>query len=529
MRDFQFPGRSTAHGVNGMAATSHPAATLAAVDILRAGGNAVDAAIAASATLCVVEPQSTGIGGDCFALYAPGGDMTKAVSINGSGAAPAKADVEWFTDQGMAHISVNSVHAVTVPGAIDAWAALLRDHGTMSFDGLFKTAIDYAEDGFAVSPRVSRDWARQADRLAKDANARKVYLPGGRAPQVGEVRKNPWLAETLRTIAAEGRDGFYTGRVAEDIVGYLNSLGGLHTLDDFAGHASELGAPIQTSYRDYHISTAPPNNPGITTLIMLNILEGFDLAALESQGSARLHLMGEATRLAYDAREKFVADPRHVDMPLDRLLSKEFAAELRAKISPDRALELDYIRPPGHADTIFLSVVDRDRNAISFINSTFYPFGSALVTPNTGITLQNRGAGFRLQPGHPNCIAPGKRPLHTITPGMLSKDARCVMPFGVMGGQYQPMGQSQVVTNIVDYGMDPQEALDMARSFHFDETFQLELGISDQVERELQALGHKTMRMETPHGGGQAIWIDWRNGALIGGSDPRKDGMALGY
>ena len=529
MRDFQFPGRSTAHGVNGMAATSHPAATLAAVDILRAGGNAVDAAIAASATLCVVEPQSTGIGGDCFALYAPGGEMARALSVNGSGAAPARAEAAWFADQGMTHISINSVHAVTVPGAVDAWASLLAEHGSMSFERVFKAAIAYAEDGFVVSPRVSRDWAGAAERLARDANAAKVYLPGGRAPGLGEVHKNPWLAETLRTIAAEGRDGFYSGRVAEDIVGYLNSLGGLHSLDDFAAHKGESGAPIQTGYRGYEISTVPPNNPGITTLIMLNILEGFDLAALDPQGSARLHLQGEATRLAYQARETFVGDPRQAEVPLDKLLSKDFAAELRARIDPARALEMDYIRPPGHPDTIYLSVVDAERNAISFINSVFYPFGSALVTPNTGIALQNRGAGFRIQPGHPNCIAPGKRPLHTITPGMLSREGRCVMPYGVMGGQYQPVGQSQVVSNVVDYGMDPQEAIDMARSFHFDETFQLESGISAGVEAELQALGHRTMRMETPHGGGQAIWIDWQNGTLMGGSDPRKDGIALGY
>jgi len=529
MRDFHFPGRSTAHGVNGVAATSHPAATLAAIDILRAGGNAVDAAIAASATLCVVEPQSTGIGGDCFAVYAPGGDMSKAVSVNGSGAAPANANVERFVDQGMSHISVNSVHSVTVPGAIAAWDQMLRDHGTMSFDQVFKTAIDYAEDGYVVSPRVSRDWAGQAERLANDANATRVYMPEGRAPTRGEIHKNPWLAETLRTIAAEGRDGFYTGRVAEDIVSYLNSLGGLHALDDLAAHETEISAPIQTSYRDYAISTVPPNNSGITTLIMLNILEGFDLASLDPHGSARLHLLSEATRLAYNARETYVGDPRQADVPMDKLLSKEFADEMRAKIDPAKAMELDYIRPPGHPDTIYLSVVDRDRNAISFINSVFYPFGSALVTPNTGISLQNRGAGFRIQPGHPNCIAPGKRPLHTITPGMLSKDGRCVMPYGVMGGQYQPVGQSQVVTNVVDFGMDPQEALDMSRSFHFDETCQLERGVSDQVEGELQALGHTTSRIDAPHGGGQAIWIDWENGTLMGGSDPRKDGIALGY
>ena len=529
MRDFHFPGRSTAHGMNGVAATSHPAATLAALDILRAGGNAVDAAVAASAVLCVVEPQSTGIGGDCFAVYAPGSDMSKAIAVNGSGAAPAKANVDWFIEQGMDKIGLFTAHAVTVPGAVDAWDRLLKEQGTMGFDQVLKAAINYAEDGFVVAPRVSVDWAGQYDKLSKDENATKVYLPKGRAPVTGEVHRNPWLAETFRTIAAEGRDGFYEGRVARDIVDYLNSQGGLHTVDDFSAQSTEILDPIQSSYRDYTVSTVPPNNPGITTLIMLNILEGFDLASMDPNGAQRLHLQGEATRLAYNARETWVADPKHVDVPVDKLLSKEFAEELRARISMDKAADIEFIRPPAHPDTIYLTVVDKDRNAMSFINSTFFPFGSGLVSPTTGVALQNRGAGFRLDPDHPNCIAPGKRPLHTITPGMLSKDGRTVMPYGVMGGPYQPVGQSQVVTNVVDFGMDPQEALDMPRGFHFDKVYQLEAGVPAETEAGLQAMGHKTERVAMPHGGGQAISIDWENNTLMGGSDPRKDGIALGY
>ncbi len=529
MRDFQQPGRSTVHGLNGMAATSHPMATLAAVDILRAGGNAVDAAIAASAVLCVVEPQSTGIGGDCFAVYAPGGDMAKAVAINGSGPAPARAEIQWYLDEGMDRIPLHSPHAVSVPGAVDAWSRLLADHGTMGFDKTLAPAIDFADNGFAVSPRVANDWRASIATISHDANAADLYLPGGRPPEVGEIRRNPKLAETLRTIVAEGRDGFYTGWVAEDIVSHLNSLGGLHSVDDFAAHESEVLAPIRTSYREYEVSTVPPNNPGITTLIMLNILEGFDLAGLDPLGAERLHLLGEATRLAFNARETYVGDPRQTDVPLEMLLSKAFAAELRGQINRDKALEIDYLRPPAHPDTIYLTVVDKDRNALSFINSVFYGFGSGIVSPRTGLHLQNRGAGFRIEPGHPNCIAPGKRPLHTITPGMLSRDGRCVMPYGVMGGQYQPVGQSQVVTNVVDFGMDPQAALDMPRSFHFDEAFQLETGVSAETEAGLRALGHATTRVAAPHGGGQAIWIDWDNGTLAGGSDPRKDGTALGY
>jgi gamma-glutamyltranspeptidase/glutathione hydrolase len=455
--------------------------------------------------------------------------MSKSVAVNGSGRAPAKADPQWFIDEGFDRIPLFSAHAVTVPGAVDAWDRLLKEHGTMTFDQVLKAAIGYAEDGFVVAPRVNHDWAGQHDKLSKDANASMVYLPGGRAPSVGEVHKNPWLGETFRTIAAEGRKGFYEGRVAKDIVDYLNGLGALHTMDDFAAQSTEILDPIQTSYRDHAVATVPPNNPGITTLIMLNILEGFDLASLDPHGTERAHLLSEATRLAYNARETWVADPAHVDVPVDKLLSKEFAEELRAQISTDKAVDLDYIRPPAHPDTVYLSVVDKDRNAMSFINSTFFPFGSGLVSPTTGVALQNRGAGFRLEPGHPNCIAGGKRPLHTITPGMLSKDGRAVMSYGVMGGQYQPVGQTQVVTNVVDYGMDPQEALDMPRTFHFDEECQLERGVSAEVEAGLQAKGHKTLRFDSAHGGGQAIRIDWEKGTLCGGSDPRKDGIALGY
>ena len=527
MRDFHFPGRSTVHALGGMAATSQPAATLAAIEVLRRGGNAVDAAIAANAVLCVVEPQSTGIGGGCFALYAPGGSA-EIVAINGSGRAPAAAAPEWFLDQGIDRIALQSPHAVTVPGAVDAWARLLADYGTKGFDEVFRAAITLAEEGFVVHPRTAHDWAANAGKLKADPTAARVYLPGGRAPRAGEVHRQPMLAETLKTIAKEGRDGFYTGRVAEDIVNYLRSLGGLHTLDDFAAQETEVVTPIKTSYRGFDVYQCPPNGPGVTVLMMLNVLEGFELAGLEPLGVERLHLEAEATRLSYNAREENMGDPHHVAVPLEKLLSAEFAAEMRGKISRDKAMDLTRIPPPAHPSTVCLSVVDRNRNAISIINSLAFAFGSGLVSPNTGVTLQNRGVGFRIEPGHPNCIAPGKRPLDTNIPGMMAKDGRAVMPYGVMGGQFQPVGQCHVLTNILDFGMDLQEAIDCARSFHYDGRLQLEKGISDQVAAGLARLGHEVTRTQVPLGGGQAIWIDWEGGVLTGGSDPRKDGCALG-
>jgi len=529
MRDFHFPGRSTAHGANGMAATSHPSATLAAIDILRAGGNAVDAAIAAAAVLAVVEPQATGIGGDCFCVYAPKGDMANAIAVNGSGKAPGKATVEYFQNQGIDAIGLTTAHAVSVPGAIDAWTRLAAEYGTLGLGKILAAAIDFADQGYVVAPRIHTDWAAHVDKLLLTESATAKMLIDGRAPNPGEVMKNPWLADTLRAIAENGRDGFYAGPVADDIVTYLQSLGGLHTLDDFAAQDSEILKPITSTYRDYAVSTVPPSNPGLTTLMILNILEGFDLGSYAPMSVERLHLMAEATRLAYNAREANVGDPNFVDVDVEKLISKEFAEEMRNQIKLDQVMDLDFIATPAHPDTVYLSVVDKDRNAMSFINSVFYSFGSGLVTPNTGIVLQNRGAGFHIEEGHPNCIEPGKRPLHTITPGMLSKDGRAVMSYGVMGGQYQPVGQTQVVTNVVDYDMDAQEAIDLPRSFWFEGTYELEKGIPDATKAGLEALGHTTGPIDPPHGGGQAIKIDWDTGTLEGGSDPRKDGIALGY
>ena len=528
MRDFHLPGRSPAYANGAMAATSHPLATLTALDVLRDGGNAVDAAIAASAALCVVEPQATGIGGDCFVLYAPAGS-SDVVALNGSGKAPGKAELAWFLNQGMIQISLQSPHSVTVPGAVDAWCLLHSDYGQKPWADMLAPAIRLAKSGYTVHPRVAYDWAQLAKKLRATENATRMLLVEGEAPKAGDRHSQPELGRTLERIAEQGRDGFYQGEVAEDMVSYLQSLGGLHTLEDFAAPQAEYVTPISSQYRGYDVFECPPNGQGLTALIMLNILSGFDLTDYAPLSAERLHVECEAAKLAYGVRDRYVADPDQASIPLDVLLSEDYAAQLRSKIKLDAAMPpLEGSDFPVHPDTVYLCVVDADGNACSFINSVFHGFGSGLVSPKTGVVLQNRGAGFVLEEGHRNAIAPHKRPLHTIIPGMLKKGDRTVMPFGVMGGQYQPTGHAHFLTNLLDYRMDVQAALDFPRLFHDGKTCQVERGIPASVRDRLSALGHKVVPAVLPHGGGQAIWIG-ENGALVGGSDPRKDGCALGF
>ena len=533
MRDFQQPGRSPVYGTNGAAATSHPLATLTAIEVLKAGGNAVDGAIAASAVLCVVEPQATGLGGDCFALYAPAGTGT-VVGLNGSGRAPAAAKVDWFQSQGITTIDRHSPHAVTIPGAVDAWSQWVNDYGSKPLGELLQPAIHYAKEGYPIYPRVAFDWARERKTLKTCAESSRIFLPAGKAPTAGTIHRQPELAQTLAAIAHHGREAFYTGDIADAIVRFLNDLGGLHTLEDFATTSSDYVTPISTIYRGYEVVECPPNGQGITTLIMLNILDGLDLASDDPLSVERFHLLCEASRLAYLERDRYVADPTFSALPIDELLSKEHGARLRGHIRRDRAMTdlPDPLFPP-HPDTVYLCVVDGNGNAMSFINSVFHPFGSGLMAPGTGVMLQSRGAGFRIDPTHFNCIAPRKRPLHTIIPGLLMQgsgtEQRAVMPFGVMGGEFQPVGQVHLLTNMLDYGMDVQTALDFPRVFHLLNTCRVERGVPEAIATGLTNLGHKVQPTPTPHGGGQAIWIDWQSGLFMGGSDPRKDGCALAY
>jgi gamma-glutamyltranspeptidase/glutathione hydrolase len=528
MRNFHLAGRSTVHAQNAMVATSHPLAALTAVEVLKAGGTAADAAVAASAILAVIEPQSTGIGGDCFALIQPKGEG-KIVSYNGSGRAPRAATAEWYIEHKMHAIPVTGAHSVTVPGAIDAWATILRDHGKFGLDTLLQPAIKAAEAGYVVAPRIAFDWNNALEKLRGGTNTQRYLLPHGKPPVAGDVIRQPELGQTLRTVAKQGRDGFYKGSVAEDMVETLRGIGGLHTLEDFAAHSTETTTPIGTAYKGHDVWQCPPNGPGITMLVMLNILSNFDLTKYPPMSIERFHLEAEAARIAYLMREQDIGDPTYVDIDIERILSRQFAAAYARKIRMDALIELPKVSPPINPSTVYITVVDKDRNVCSFINSIAHSFGSAVVSGKSGVLLQNRGAGFRVQPGHPNCIAPGKRPLHTIIPSLATKDGRAVMSFGVMGGQYQPVGQTHVLTNILDYGCDVQEAIDMPRGLHYEGVYQLEDGVPAVIVEGLKKIGHQTTSVVGPLGGGQAIWIDWDRGALTGGSDPRKDGCALGY
>lgn len=528
MRNFHLAGRSTVHAQNAMVATSHPLAALTAIEVMKAGGTAADAAVAACALLGVIEPQSTGIGGDCFALIQPRGEG-RITSYNGSGRAPKAATAQWYLEHEMNAIPTTGAHAVTIPGAIDAWATILRDHGRLGFDTVLQPAIKAAEDGYVVAPRIAFDWHNSLDKLRAGTNTQRYLLPHGAAPVTGDVIRQPELGRTLRAIASHGRDGFYVGTVAQDMVETLQSIGGLHTLEDFAAHTTETTAPIGTSYKGHDVWQCPPNGPGITMLVMLNILSHFDLTKYPTMSVERFHLEAEAARIAYLMREQDIGDTAYVGVDIERILSKEFAAGYARKIRMDALIDLPKVSPPINPSTVYITVVDRDRNVCSFINSVAHSFGSAVMSNKTGVLLQNRGAGFRVEPGHPNCIAPGKRPLHTIIPGLMTRNGRTNMSFGVMGGQYQPVGQSRVVTNILDYGLDVQEAIDQPRGLHYEGVYQLEDGVPAEIVEGLKKIGHQTTSIAAPLGGGQAIWIDWDRGTLTGGSDPRKDGCALGY
>lgn len=529
MRDLHFPGRSPVHAVNGLCATSQPLAAEAAISILRAGGNAVDAAIAASAALCVIEPYNTGIGGDCFVLLSKKGGE-EVIGLNGSGRAPAALSLEKLKAQGVESIALNSVHAVTVPGAVDAWARLLDDHGTMDLAEVLAPAIRFAEEGFAVAPRIAMEWQFLEGHLAHDSDAVTQLLRDGKGPEAGDKFHFPVLAETLKRIARDGRKGFYEGPVAEDMVRKLQAKGGFHTLEDFAANAPSYVTPIKTSYQGHEIHEIPPNGQGITALLMLNILARQDMASLDPYGAARFHFEMEAARLAYDARDRHVADPDFAPVPVEKLLSDKMADELSARIDPDKRIgNLSGLRDPLNRDTVYLTVVDRDLNAVSFINSLFFGFGSGILAPGSGVVFQNRGSGFVMEEGHPNCIAGGKRPLHTIIPAMMTHEGKTVMPFGVMGGAYQACGHAHVVMDVLDYGKDVQEALDSPRAFPGAEALDVERGLSGEAKAGLEARGHKLQETFLPHGGGQAIFIDHARGTMMGGSDPRKDGAAVGY
>ena len=526
MRDFHLPGRSTVFASNGMCATSHPLAAKVAVQMLEAGGNAVDAAISAAVLLGICEPQMTGIGGDCFVLVKPAGSE-EIIALNGSGRAPAAASAAALRDQGMTTVPTYSPHAVTVPGAIDAFCKLSKDYGKLGLKTSLAPAIHYADAGVPVGARTAFDW--KIAEGTPQGIAKKTYLIDGKAPTPGQIFRAPGQAEVLRRISEHGRDGFYEGEVAEDMVASLQAAGGVHTLDDFAATSCDYTTPISGSYKDVDLVEHPPNGQGATAILMNNILAEFDLASLDPLGADRIHLEAEAAKLAYDARNRFLADADHMTR-LDHMLSTETAKALAGLINPKQAMpSATKISEQVHKETIYLTVVDKDLMAVSLIYSVFHSFGSGIASDKFGILFQNRGAGFSLEEGHANELAGGKRPMHTIIPAMLRQGGKLIMPFGVMGGAYQPCGHARFVTNRVDFGMHPQQAIDAPRSFTDNGRLNVERGYSDAVRARLSDMGHEVETLETPIGGAQAIFIDHENGILHGASDPRKDGCALGY
>ena len=529
-RDFEAPGRSPVYAREAAAATSHPLATSAALEVLQDGGNAVDAAIAAVAVQCVVEPHMTGIGGDCFAIVMePDGRMT---GFNGSGAAPKASSPEALANLGISEITPTSAHAVTVPGAVRAWETLLKAHGTRGFDALFKRAISYARGGFHAAPRVVRDWEKNVSKLAANPATKSTYLINNEAPKAGTLLKYPKLADTLSAIAEGGAEAFYTGAVARDIVSTLSALGGLMTEEDLAACHTTAVSPVMRDYRGHTIAELPPNGQGIVALVILGLLERFDLENLDPLGPERYHLEMEAARIGYAVRDRFVTDPGYMDVSHPRLITDDYLDQLAALMSPEtRMTDVPGTGLAPQTDTVYLTVVDKDGLTVSFINSIFNEFGSGILATDSGVLLHNRGAVFKAKPGHANSIAGGKRPMHTIIPAMALKDGQPWLSFGVMGGHYQACGHAHVLSNIIDYGMDVQAAIDFPRMFFNmdDHALEAEKLIPRSTIDGLEGLGHEVRPAASPIGGSQAIMIDRKNGLLIAGSDPRKDGHAAGY
>lgn len=540
--------RSVVLARHGMIATSQPLASAAGLRVLQEGGNAIDAAVTAAAVLAVVEPTMNGVGGDLFAIVHDA-RTRKLHALNSSGRSAYAATPERFAQRGLKEVPGVGILSVTVPGVVEGWAELLAKHGTIPLARALAPAIEYARTGFPVSEIIAGDWKTAARALAQDPAAAATFLPGGRAPSPGEVFTNPRLARTLEQIATGGREAFYRGPIAAAIVADSKRRDGLLEARDFADHRADWVDPIGTAYRGYDVFEMPPNTQGIAALEMLNILEGFDLKALGHNSAAYVHLLVEAKRIAYADRDAYIADPDSVPAAVVRtLLSKKYAALRRKEIDRMRAARayapgaIDGNAPspagrdPGsqvegrdHGDTIYLTAADGQGNMISLIQSLFNTFGAGIVAGDTGIALHNRGSLFTLEPGHPNRIAPHKRPFHTLVPAMVLKDGRPWLSFGVMGGDMQPQGHVQVLLNLIDFGMNIQDAGEAARVRHLANGVALESAIPLDVRVDLTRRGHRLMDGVDLWGGFQGILVDLGTGVLMGGSDPRKDGLAIGY
>ena len=517
----------------GIVATSQPLAAQAGVGMLLQGGNAIDAAIATAAALNVVEPMSTGLGGDAFALvYLSRSNELKA--LNASGRAPYAASLETLRNLGCQKMPGTGIHTVTIPGALDGWCSLLDKYGTMSLAQVLAPAIRLAEHGFPVTEIIGRIWKMSSAKLQANASAAHTYLIDGRAPEPGEVIVQADLARTFKKIADGGRDVFYQGEIAEAIVACSRESGGLITMQDLSDHTSTWVTPISTNYRGYDVYECPPNSQGLVVLLALNILEGYDLQSLGYNSPGYLHLLIEALKLAFADANSYAADPDFVDVPLENLLAKSYAEQRRRLIDTSKAnQEVATGVPNIEGDTAYLAVTDSEGNSVSFINSLFYPFGSGIVVGGTGICLQNRGSMFSLEAGHANCIEPHKRPYHTIIPAMVFKDGNLFLTFGVMGGFMQPQGHIQVLFNIIDFSMGVQTALDAPRFRYIQgNECAFEPGIPPSVLQELANKGHCVAELNDSYsqgfGGGQAIMVHPSTKVLIAGSDRRKDGCAIG-
>ena len=526
--------------MGGMVATSQPLAAQAGLQTLLKGGNAVDAAVTAAAALNVVEPESTGVGGDMFALVWH--DREKKVhALNGSGRAPAGANIKELREAGHYRMPQEGAYSVSVPGTVHGWETILAAHGTMPLAEVLQPAIGYAEQGFPVSDYIAYQWSGQGARLAALPSGQEMLL-NGRPPRQGEVMRLPTLARTLRAIAEGGSEAFYTGEIAETMARFVQEQGGWLSTEDLAAHTSDWDEAISTEYRGVTCWECPPNGQGIAALEALNIVEGFDVAGMGAQSVERYHHLMEAMRLAFADAHRYVADPRMAEVPIAELTDKGYAARRRALIDPERAMAsaphgditgMGDHNNPGGGDTVYVSVVDGEGNACSFINSVYINFGSGLVAPGTGIVLQNRAALFSLDPEHPNALTPGKRPFHTIIPALATRDGELYLCYGVMGGFMQPQGHLQVITNMVDFGMDPQAALNALRFQVIGNTTIVEEGLAPEVIGGLQSLGHQ-LEIIRGHarvgmGGGQVIQRNPETGVLWAGSEPRKDGCAVGY
>jgi gamma-glutamyltranspeptidase/glutathione hydrolase len=534
--------RSAVLARNGVIATSQPLATAAGLRVLQSGGNAIDAAVTAAAVLSVVEPTMNGPGGDLFAIVYSARDK-KAHGLNASGRAPAAATLEEFKKRNLQRIPLRGELSVSVPGVVDGWNELLTKHGTRTLAQALEPAIRYARDGYPVSEIIAWQWKEVEGMLAHDPNAARVFLPGGKAPSPGDVFRNPALAASLEQIAKGGRDVFYKGAIAKAIADDMQRRNGLITLKDLADHHADWVEPLSTTYRGYQVLELPPNTQGVAALEMLNILEGFDLKALGHNTAPYLHTLVEAKRIAFADRGAWIGDPSSTPaQAIEKMLSKEYAAERRKEINPDKAaaaykpLSLAGRSTPeggddpaGRGDTVYLTAADSEGNVVSLIQSLYETFGSGIVAGDTGIVLHDRGNLFTLTPGHPNQLAPGKRPFHTLIPAMVLRDAVPWLSFGVMGGDMQAQGHAQVLANLIDFGMNIQEAGEAPRFRHSNNGLALESPFGAEARAGLAARGHHIIDGRDAFGGFQGILIDPKTHVLMAGSDPRKDGMAAGW